>query len=524
MNSSWTIKRRAFLAGSAAFSAAIGAGVAPRSAMAQAAPRRGGTLRLSVDQAVAKLNPLLIRVNPEYLVAELLYSGLTRLGTDMTPVPDLAESWTPSPDLTEWTFKLRSGVVFHDGTPCTSADVVASFEAMLDAKTASPARNNIGPIDSVRATGADAVVFKLKSSYADLPVMLAYTNARIIPAAIATGALARLDREAIGTGPFRLVSYEPDRQVVVQRNERYYDRARPYLDRIEIVIYPDPTAEGSALISGATDLMMLTLPTEYARLRQAQGVKVLRTPSGQFCNVNFGCDAAPFNDVRVRQALALCVDRAAMVDFVSEGYGTPGNDSALNSAYTYFVDQPMKKPDVAAARKLLADAGHAQGLKATLIASDRPAVRTQLAVALREMSKPAGFDITVQTMPHATYLDQVWKKGNFYIGFYNMQPTADGIFSLLYTSNATWNETRWNNAAFDKAVFDARATIEPAKRRELYGQAQAMMHRDVPSIIPVFFDLLAAQRSYVQGYNVHPRGAVFRLDYVSLGDGAPRRG
>jgi len=140
------------------------------------------------------------------------------------------------------------------------------------------------------------------------------------------------------------------------------------------------------------------------------------------------------------------------------------------------------------------------------------------------MSKPAGFDITVQTMPHATYLDQVWKKGNFYIGFYNMQPTADGIFSLLYTSNATWNETRWNNAAFDKAVFDARATIEPAKRRELYGQAQAMMHRDVPSIIPVFFDLLAAQRSYVQGYNVHPRGAVFRLDYVSLGDGAPRRG
>jgi peptide/nickel transport system substrate-binding protein len=515
------LDRRQFLAATAA----IGAGLAlPGTGLAQGQPRRGGTLRMSVDQAVAKLNPLLTRVNPEYLCAELLYSGLTRLGTDMTPVPDLAESWSASSDLTEWTFKLRTAVVFHDGTVCGPADVVASFEAMLDAKTASPARNNIGPIDGVRAVGSDSVVFKLKSPYADLPVMLAYTNARIIPAAIAKDALARLDREAVGTGPFRLVSYEPDRQIVVQRNERYYDPARPYLDRIEIVVYPDPTAEGSALISGATDLMLLALPTEYGRLRQAQGVKVLRTPSGQFCNVNFGCDTPPFNDARVRQALALCVDRAAMVQFVTEGYGTPGNDSALNPAYTYFVDQPAKKPDIAAAKKLLAHAGHGQGLKATLIASDRPAVRTQLAVALREMAKTAGFDITVQTMPHATYLDQVWRKGNFYIGFYNMQPTADGIFSLLYTSNATWNETRWNNAEFDKAVFEARATIDPAKRRALYGQAQAMMHRDVPSIIPVFFDLLTAQRNYVQGYALHPRGAVFRLDYAWLGDGAPRRG
>ena len=125
-------------------------------------------------------------------------------------------------------------------------------------------------------------------------------------------------------------------------------------------------------------------------------------------------------------------------------------------------------------------------------------MRTQLAVAMREMAKPAGFDINVQTMPHATYLDQVWKKGSFYIGFYNMQPTADAIFSLLYTSNAAWNETRWNNAAFDKLVAEARATIDEAKRRELYAEAQRLMNQDVPSIIPVFFDLLAAQREWVR--------------------------
>ncbi len=513
--------RRRFLAGAAA----IGGGlVLPRAPIFAQTPRRGGVLRMSADQAAAKLNPLLTRVNPEYLLAELLYSGLTRLGLDMAAVPDLAESWSASADLTEWTFRLRKGVVFHDGSPCTAADVAATFEAILDPKTGSPARQNVGPVDKVTATDDATVVFRLAAPYADLPVALAYTNAKIVPAAVLQAGMARLDREAIGTGPFKLVSFEPERQIVVERNPAYYDRDRPYLDRVQLVIYPDPTAEVSALIAGDTDLMLNTLPTEFGRLQKASGVKALRTPSGQFCNINFGCDKPPFNDARVRQALALTVDRAAMVNFVTEGYGTPGNDTPLNPAYRFHRDLPLKKPDIAAAKRLLAEAGHPNGLELTLIASDRPAVRTQLAVATREMAKPAGFTINVQTMPHATYLDQVWKKGSFYIGFYNMQPTADAIFSLLYTSNAAWNETRWNNAEFDRLVGEARTTIDEAKRRQLYGDAQKLMHDQVPSIIPVFFDLLAGQRSYVQGYQLHPRGAVFRLDYVWLGDGAPRRG
>ena len=500
----------------------IGAPTSFRSA--RAAPKRGGTLRVSVDQAVAKLNPLLTRVNPEYLVAELLYSALTRLGHDMSAEPDLAQSWSSSPDLKEWTFVLRKGVSFHDGSPCTSADVVATFNAILDPKVGSPARQYIGPVVEVSAKDAGTVVFGLSAPYADLPVMLANTDAKIVPAAIAGGNLARLDREAIGTGPFKLVSFEPERLVVVTRNDAYYDKARPYLDRVEVVVYPDPTAEGSALIAGDTDLMLGVQPTEYARLHKADGVVALRTPSGQFCNVNMGCNAKPFSDVRVRQALALCVDRPTMVDLVAEDYGTPGNDTPLNAAYRFYAELPLKKPDIPRAKALLAEAGYPKGLTATLVASDRPATRTQLGVALREMAKLAGFTIDVQTMPHATYLDQVWKKGPFYVGFYNMQPTADAIFSLLYTSNAAWNETRWNNAAFDKVVGEARSTIDEARRRALYAEAQRLMNRDVPSIIPVFFDLLAAQRKWVEGYRLHPRGAVFRLDEVSLGDGAPHRG
>jgi peptide/nickel transport system substrate-binding protein len=516
------LPRRVFLAGTA------GASLLPRLAVAQAQPasppRRGGVLRMSVDQAVSVLNPLTIRVNPEYLVAELLYSGLTRLTPQMTAEPDLAESWVANAELTEWRFRLRDGVRFHDGTPCTAKDVAASFAAILDPKTASPGRTNVGPIAEVVAEDDHTALFKLSAPYADLAVAVAYSNAKVIPAAIAQGDLGQLARRAVGTGPFKLVSYEPDRRIVVERNPAFYDPARPYLDRVEILVYPDPTAEASALLSGDTDLMANTTPSEFPRFSGADGVVPLRAPSGQFLNVNMGCDQKPFSDVRVRQALALTVDRKALVGFVAQGYGTPGNDTPMNAAYHFYKEQPLKTPDIATAKRLLAEAGYPNGLDLTMVASDTPGTRTQLAVAMREMAKPAGLRINVQTMPHATYLDQVWKKGPFYVGFYNMQATADAIFSLLYTSNAAWNETRWNNADFDKLVGAARVTTDEARRRELYDQAQVLMHEQVPSVIPAFFDLLAARHSYVDGYVLHPRGSVFRLDLVSLGASAPKRG
>lgn len=509
--------RRALMAGVAA------AALLPADARALPPPPRRGVLRVSVDQAVGVLNPLLARVNPEYLVSELLYSALTRLASDMTAIPDLAMSWSANPALTEWTFVMRPGVTFHDGSPCTARDVAATFAAIIEPKTASPARTNIGPVDRVEAVDDLTVRFVLKSPYADLPVSLAYTNAKIIPAAYAGAGLGQLARKAVGTGPFRLVSYEPDRLVSVARNEAYWDQPRPYLDRVDIVVYPDPTAEASAMISGDTDLMVAASAAEFERLSAAPGVVALRVPSGQFLNINMGCDQKPFSDVRVRRALALTVDREAMVGFVAQGYGTTGNDTPMSAAYRFYAAQPQRGVDIAGAKRLLAEAGYPNGIDLTLIASDTPGTRAQLAVAVREMAKPAGFRITVQTMPHGTYLDQVWKKGAFYVGFYNMQATAEAIFSLLYTTTSAWNETRWNNGAFDALVAEGRGTGDEAVRRGAYARAQALMHDEVPSVIPAFFDLLAARRSYVQGHALHPRGAVFRLDAVSLSPAAPPR-
>lgn len=519
--------RRQFLGGAAAMTGApvlSWLGVADAATGSAETPRSGGTLRISVDQAANVLNPLLTRVNPEYLLAELLYSGLTRLDDKMKAEGDLAESWKASADLTHWTFTMRKGLVFHDGAPCTAKDVEASLNLILDPKTASPARNNIGPIKSVQAISADQVLIITESPYADLPVMLAYTDAKIIPASlISANKLDILNKQAVGTGPFKLVSFDPSRLIVVEKNKNYYAPSRPYLDRVEVVVYPDPIAESSALIAGDTDLIASMQSTEFPRVSKGLGIDPLRVPSGQFLNVNMGCNQKPFQDKRVRQALAHCVDRKALVDFLANGYGTEGNDTPISKAYPFYKKLPEKKMDIAKAKALLAQAGYPNGLDLTLIASDRPSTRTQLGVALQAMAEPAGFRIKVQTMPHATYLDQVWKKGNFYVGFYNMQPTPDAIFSLLYTSNASWNETHWNNKEFDALIEEARGITDEAKRGDIYAKAQELMSEETPSVIPVFYDLLAAKRDYVQGYRLNPRGAIFRLDHVWLADKAPKR-
>jgi len=522
MTSRMTIGRRGFLAGTASGLALIGAAGLPRPALAQA--RRGGTLRVSVDQAASVLNPILHRVNPEYLLGEMLYSGLTRLDMNMAPVPDLAESWSPNDDLTVWDFTLREGVSFHDGSALTADDVVATFGKIMDEATGSAARTRIGPVESVAAVDGLTVRFTLSGPYADLPVALAYTNAKIVPAELARGDFARLNREAVGTGPFRLVEFDPERIAVVERNPDYYDPERPYLDRVEMVIYPDPTAEAAALMAGDTDLMIRVNPTDYDRVAGADGVEGMRTASGQFLNVNMRCDRPPFDDPRVRKALSLAVDRTALVEFAAEGFGTVGLDTPISSAYRFHTDLPTREMNIAEAKRLMEEAGYGDGLDLTLVASERPATRTQLAVAMREMARPAGFNIEVQTMAHATYLDQVWRKGRFYVGFYNMQPTADGIFTLLFTSDSSWNETRWNNAAFDKRVEAARRTTDVGERARLYAEAQEIQYEGVPAVIPVFFDLLAARRDYVHDYPNHPRGAIFQLDRVWLDDSAPSRG
>jgi peptide/nickel transport system substrate-binding protein len=514
-----TMDRRSLLKASAV----TAAGLTLPAGLAHAA-MPGGLLKISVNVTPNLLNPMLHRLNSEYLLGEMLYSGLTRLGPDMSAQPDLAESWKANDDVTEWRFTLRDNAKFHDGSKVTAADAAASLNKILDKKTGSPGRRNLGPIESISADGERVVVVKTSLPYGDLPVALTYTTAKVAPASIIENDFESLKQTPMGSGPFKLVSFEADRLAVLEKNPDYFIAGLPYLDRVEIITFPDAAGSTQSLLTGAVDIMMEVQPSDYKRVAASPGVEGLRTPSGRFIDVVMDNSRPPFNDKRVREALALTVDREAMIELVAEGYGTPGNDNPINSAYRYHSGGDAKKPDHAKAKALLAEAGYPDGLKIPLVCSVKPAYRETLAVVLREMARPGGFDIEIQTMDHSTYLDQVWKKGQFYVGFYNMQPTEDSVFKLLFTSDAAWNETKWNNGPFDALVEEARVTLDPAKRGELYAKAQALMREEVPALVPCFFDLLGARRDYVEDYDLHPRGAVFGMEKVWLAANAPGRG
>ena len=233
---------------------------------------------------------------------------------------------------------------------------------------------------------------------------------------------------------------------------------------MEILTFPDAAGSTAALLAGEVDLMLEVQPTDFERISATDGIDGIRTPSGRFLDVVMDTQVEPWSDPRVRQALAMSVDREAMVELVAEGYGTPGNDTPVNAAYRYYSDAPLKSYDPEGAKALLAEAGYPNGIQAELIASEKPGYRSSMAVVLREMARPAGFDISVKTMDHPTYLDQVWKQGPFYVGYYNMQPTEGTIFNLLFTSDASWNETKWNNGAFDALVAEADRTVDPEAR------------------------------------------------------------
>jgi len=513
------VSRRHFLLGSAA----LGASAMGLPSLPAWAASPGGTLRIGLNISPNKLNPMLTRLNSEYMLAEMLYSGLTTLDHDMSAQPDLATEWTSNDDATEWRFTLRENVVFSNGDKLTAADVVASFNKLLDPETSAPGRRNLGPISSVSAEGDYVVIITTDTPFGDLPVGLTYPTAKILPASLIESDFVGFDQTPVGSGPFRLVDFKPDQVAVLERNPDYFIAGEPYLDGVEVRTFPDASSASAAMLAGEIDLLNEIQPTDYQRVADASGIDGLLTPSGRFLDIVMDNSKPPFNDRRVREALSLSLDREAIVELVAEGFGKPGNDSPVNSAYRYHDDAPLKSFDPDRARALLADAGYPDGLKLELVASVKPGYRSSLAVVVREMARASGFDISVKTMDHPTYLDQVWKKGQFYVGFYNMQPTEGTIFNLLFTSGASWNETKWNNEEFDALISEADRITDSTRRAELYAQAQQLMREDVPAIVPCFFDLLGAKASYVEGYVQHPRGANYGLQKVSLADSAPTR-
>lgn len=489
-------RRRILVAAGA--STLVGASGLPLSAMAQEAPKRGGHLRLGISDfsTADSLDPTKLHTQFENNIHWLLRNNLVEVGPGGKLIPELAESWSASPDAKTWTFKLRSGVQFSDGKPLTPADVIFSFKLHLGDQTKSGAKPFVSQIAEMKADGPNTLVFVLKDGNVGFPALTSYAGLFIVP----DGTTA-FDK-GIGTGGYTLAEFQPGVKAVLKRNPNYWKAGRAHFDSIELIGIKDSTARANALLTGQLDAYQAVDPKTVRLLERNNAIRINRVKSKAHYVFPMQVDQAPFDNPDVRLAMKLAIDREDIVKRVLGGFGAPGNDHPLSAAYPMFLEgMPQRRYDPEQAKSLLKKAGHSD-LRVQLHVSETPfAGATDAAVLFKSHAEKAGINVEVVKVPEDGYWTSVWNKRPLVTSRWSGRVNEDVILSLSYTGDgikAGWNETRLNDDKINGLVASARREFDEAKRRQMIGDVQQRIHDIGGSNVFAFADFIDAVSTKVR--------------------------
>ena len=461
-----------------------------------------GTLRVAVGTTITQLDPALTTIGDEYIYVHLVFNGLTRIERDLTVKPDLATSWTASEDLKTWTFKLREGVKWHHGRTLDAEDVVATMQRILDPATGSRARANLGMVTKVEALDPLTVRFTLDIPYAGFQDIFGERQLRIL----AKDKLSEVKTTPVGTGPFMVKSWAPGDRMELVKNPAYFEAGLPRLDGVTIRIVPEAAARLAALDSGAIDILW-NLPYESVeKYKNSAVARADAVSTATWDGVILNNERPPFNDVRVRQALAATIDKEALVELVLFGQGAPTH-SPIPPSHPYFDKSiPAGKPDIAKARRLLAEAGLPNGFEVTMQVPMEREQRVRLGVAVRDMARAAGIRINVERVPFASYTANVAGKAQMYVDGYFARPTVDTALYPFYHSQGSWNRQLWlyKNARVDELLDLSRRTNDDGKRRDIFVEFQKIVDDTVTSIIAYSALHVNGVRREVEGFRSTP--------------------
>lgn len=496
--SSSRLSRRTLLGTAAAAGAAA---ILPARAEA-ARPQRGGHLVLGVDTASSSdsLDPALYTESYMYTVGFQLFNTLVEIDEAGRVAPSLAESWEPvRPDGSAWRFILRRGVSFHNGKALTAADVLHSINHHRGPDSTSGGKGQLLSVTDVRAEGPYAVVFDLKSGNVDFPAALTDTHLGI-------GAAGEDFAKGIGTGAFKLEHFQPGVRALTTRFADHWNSQRGFVDSCETLAMNDPTARLAALISGQAHAINRVELRMLDRIRALPNVTVHAAPASTMYCFPMRLDAAPFDNPDLRKALKYAVDRKAIVDTVLGGAGVVGGDSPIAPWNSFFsADLPQHPYDPDRARFHARKAGLAGALPLSAADNGFPGA-VDAAQLFQVSAKAAGIDITVNRVPSDGYWDEVWMKHPFCASNWIMRPTADAMLSLVFASDAPWNETGWKRPDFDATLVAARAEFDTTKRMQFYHDLQVMLAEDGGEIIPAFADSQTAVSTRLGGVTGVPGG------------------
>ncbi len=438
-----------------------------------------------------------ISANRFYEVNDLIYSRLVRQDDSGNPAPELATGWTANDTATEWTLTLQPGVTFHDGSAFDAADVKFTLERINDPALESPVADVLGLIEGVDVIDPLTAKVRLSSPHAGLPLLLLDYRVRMLPEGAA-------EPYGIGTGPFRIESYDPESTTELVAFDGYWE-GRPKLDRITFTAIPDSEARNQAMLGGQLDYSGLT--RDQVPLYDGNpDFTVQSFPSGGWFGIAFLTDQAPLDDPRVRKAVRIAVDRDSMLALMTGGAnGVVTCDTPVAATDPFRADLSCPQ-DIAGAKALLAEAGHPDGIDIDVHTADLEPGMVQFAEVFQQQVAPAGIRVNLVLAPSDGYWDDVWMQKNA-VTSWGERP-ADQILNEAYRSGASWNESRFANAEYDRLLDEARSTLDPAAAREMYIKAQEILFNEGGTFIPYFENERLVTSARVSGIPSKPE------DYV----------
>jgi ABC-type transport system substrate-binding protein len=490
--------------------------------------KKGGVLVFGRGGDAVGLDPAREDDGESFYIADNVYETLVDFAPGSTDiVPRLAESWTASADGKEYTFKLRKGVKFHDGTPFNADAVVYSIARQF--KQDHPDFGN-GPwkywgymdmdniIQDVVAVDASTVKFTLKKPEAPFVANLAMNFSAIVSPTAAKKYGKDLSSNPVGTGPFKFVSWVKDDNIVLERYTGYWgDKA--YLDRVIFKVIPDATARYLALKKGEVDIIDFPNPTDIAAIEADANLKVVKQAGMNVGYLAMNVERKPFDNKLVRQAVNYAINKAEILEAV---YG-PLGVAAVNPmppdmwGYNKGIEDYGYNPEKA--KELLAEAGYAKGFKTTLWAMPvsrpyNPNAR-RMAEIMQAQLKAVGITVEIVSYEWGTYLD---KTGNGEHDMCLLGWTGDNgdpdnflwvLLSIPAAEKPAGNHAFWKNEEFNALIKEAKESPDQAKRTQLYEQAQVIFHEEAPWVPVAHSQVVEPMKKTVEGFVLYPTGKRF---------------
>jgi peptide/nickel transport system substrate-binding protein len=473
----------------------------------------GAVIKAGIVVPTAAINPLTVADQGGLDMLAQTGEYLCLSGQSLTLKPVLAQSWSPNATNDVWTFKIRQGVKFHDGRPLTADDVVYTYKLQTDPKNSSNALSAFGgglAPDGVVKVDSSTVAFHLTAPNGNFPYLTSSDNYNmiIIPNNYDP---AKWQSSFIGTGPFVMKNYTPKVGATFTRNEQYWGpKARPA--ETQFTFYATQTPGILALTSGNIDVLgQFAVVGGEQLLASGAPYTISKLKSSAHRELSMRCDQAPFTDPRVRQAVALTLNRPAIVTALFKGYADLGNDSPFAPVFpSTNTSVPQRAQDIAKAKSLLSAAGHSSGFSAQLITEDFLEI-PQFAQIVVQAARSIGVTIKLKVESSSAYYGKAtfgnsdWLDAEMSLVDYGHRSVPNVFLTApLQTTNAkkgtgSWNAAHFSNAQYNKLSNQYIATSDLSTQRQLAAQIETLLLDQTPIIYGYFYNYLSAWAKSVTG-------------------------